>query len=957
MGEHSGRDRSERLLDVESGPPEAPVDPAARAHEAQPGADVGGFTIGVRETATPDAPPAGPVPLPAALIRPDDAPFVGRAGELERLHDRWRNASRTAAGLVIVTGEPGIGKTRLVARFAAGVHAEGGVILCGRADEESVWPYQPFVEALRHYATHRRGLVSAARVPPAAANALVGLVPELAAPAETDRGGRPSTPERRSNERDRNRYQLFEAIVRLLLHAAHPEGLLLVLEDLHWTDSPTMLLLRHVLRRGAGSRMLVVATFADHQPDASGPLADLRSDVKFDTVHLTGLQPADAGRLVAARAGPEAADQESVRRLCDETGGNPFFIEELLRSPAPDDGVRVPAAVKHVIGRRLDRLPREHVETLTLAAVLGNDFALTTLEAVATDQEQDELLEALEAAVEAGLILEHPEQVDRFSFTHALVRETLYERPITSRRLRLHRRVAEALEVSPLPVHPAELAHHYFQARNVGGAAKAMVFNLQAAEAAQAAHAYEAAVEHYQRALSVLPLVGRNDPAARCDVLLALGTARWQASEPNPRSAFAEALTLARELGSPERLARATLGVGGRFYAPAAIDANYTELLEEALVSLGPGDTALRARLLARLAENLVFVPPPERAQAFADDALDMARRVAEPSALAAALMGRHAALLHIEHAPERRRLGEELLAVAGELEDSELAALARHWLLYDLAELGELDEARRRHAELERIAAELQQPLYRHSALAWRGVWAGLAGRFGDAERLAHEAVRLAQAAGDPDAQTHFTAQLVAIRREQGRLDELLPEIERSAGGDAAATAWRCILPLAYLDAGEPARARAAYDRALGAADTRARTMLWLTATSALCEASAELGDADGAARLYADLEPYADRLVQSSFTGSAGSVHRLLGRAAAAAGRRDDARRHFEAALARHAELKAPALLARTRCDYGELLLQGEDPQRAHQLLRAAAEAAGALGMTGVAARAGSA
>jgi hypothetical protein len=930
------------------------ADPLDRVMEAR--SDIGRLPA-QGDAPRPAAPPAeaasGPVPLPAALAHVDEAPFVGRESDLKRLHARWATDSRGRPGLVVVSGEPGIGKTRLVARFAADVHDGDGVVLSGRTDEESVWPYQPFVEALRHYAAHRPGLVSDAGVPRAAAQALTGLVPELGAPADRDRPGR-------SEQHDRNRHQLFEGVVRLLLHAAHPNGLLLVLDDLHWADAPTTLLLRHVLRRAEGSRLLVIATFGDRRPDGTGPLADLRRDAQLDTIHLGGLPPADAAGLVAARAGRQAADEESVRRLCDETGGNPFFIEELLRSPrsAPDDGVRVPAAIKHVIGRRLEQLPGASLEALTLAAVLGNDFSLTTLQAVATDREQDDLIEALEAAVRAGLIFEDPEQVDRFSFTHALVRETLYERPIASRRLRLHRRIAEALELSPLPVHPAELAHHYFQAREVGGAAKAMVFSLKAGEACQEAHAYEAAADHYQRALSVLPLVGRDDAAARCDVLLALGMARWQASEPDPRSTFSQALELARELGSPERLARATLGAGGRFYAPAASDPDYTQLLDEALAALGPGDSTLRVRLLARLAENLIFTQPLDHSLAFAEEALGMARRLAEPSALAAALMGRHAALLHAEHAPERRRIGEEMLAVAGELEDPELAALARHWLLYDLAELGDLDEARRRHRELERIAVQLQQPLYRHSALAWRCVWTGLAGRFDEAEQLAHASVRLAKAAGAPDAHKHYTAQLVAIRREQGHLDELLPEIERLAGGGAEAAAWRGLLPLAYLDAGDLSGARAAYAEALeGGIETRSRTMLWLTATTSLCEAAAELGDADGGAQLYAELEPYADRLVQWSFTGNAGCVRRALGRAAAVAGRHDDAREHFEAALARHAQLQAPALLARTQCDYGEILLQGPqaDHPRATQLLRAAAADASRLGMTGVAARAG--
>ena len=263
------------------------------------------------------------------------------------------------------------------------------------------------------------------------------------------------------------------------------------------------------------------------------------------------------------------------------------------------------------------------------------------------------------------------------------------------------------------------------------------------------------------------------------------------------------------------------------------------------------------------------------------------------------------------------------------------------------------------RHAELERVADELQQPLYRHSSLAWRGVWAGLAGRFDEAERLARESVRLAERAGAPDARAHFTAQLVAVRREQGRLDELLPEIERLAGDEPAAAAWRSLLPLAYLDAGDRTRAQAAYDRALGdGVETMPRTMLWLTAMGSLAEAAAELGDADGGAQLYAELEPYADRLIQWSFTGNAGSVHRLLGRTAAVAGRRDQARDHFEAALAAACRARRRPLLARTRCDYGEFLLRRHARRpstRAPAFCATPAVAARRLGMAGIAARAG--
>src|SRR5918994_1768353 len=902
----SGRIRQGKL-DKARGLPEPERDRAAEA-QAELGVAPGGVLLRGRES-VPGSSSRGPrpVPLPAVLARVERAPFVGRVRPLQRVRALWEEATRDQGRLAVLAGEPGTGKTRLAARVAAPAHAEGAVVLYGRADDESVSPYQPFVEALRHYAANRPRLADETGLPAAAAEELARLVPELD-PSTAD------TAVRGREQRERSRHELFDAVVRLLLHAAESQRLLLVLEDLHWADVPTLILLRQLLRRGAESPLLVIATYSDLEADAAGPLArvltDLRREAGMETIRLGGLRPSETAELVVAHLGRGSVDSASAKRLFDQTGGNPFFIEQLLHTPAaaPAAPVAVPEGVKDVIGRRLDRLPPATLETLTLAAVLGSDFRLATLQAVAADQRQDDLIASLEAAVAARLILEDPDEVDRFSFTHALVRQTLYERPIASRRLRLHRRVAVALEAAPLSVHPAELAHHYFQAREVGGAAKAIVYSLQAAEARQATHAYEDATAHYERALAALEIVNRDDAAARCDVLLALGAARWQASEADPRSTFVEAVGLARRLASSDRLAHAVLGAGGRFYAPGATDEAYIELLEEALTALEPGDSVLRVRLPARLAEKLVFAQPPERAGELAAGAVGMARRLGEAGALAAALMGRHAALLHAQHAQERRRVGEQALALAGELGAHELGALARHWLLYDLAEMGDLEEARRRHAELELVADELQQPLYRHSSLAWRGVWAVLAGRFAEAERIARESFRLAEHAGAPDAQAHFTAQLVALRREQGRLHELLPEIERLAGAEPAASAWCSLLPLAYLEAGDRTHARAAYDRAIGGGlATIPRTMLWLTALGSLAEAAAQLGDPDGGAQLYVELEPYADRLVQWSFTGNAGSVHRLLGRTAAVAGWNDRARRHFEAALRRHSELDA--------------------------------------------------
>jgi DNA-binding SARP family transcriptional activator len=833
----------------------------------------------------PAPPPTAPgVPLPTVLATREERPFVGRAAELASLRQAWEAGQ---GAVVVVAGDAGMGKTRLAARFAAEAHAGGAAVLHGRIDEETVVPYQPFVEALRHYVAY---------APPVTGvdlEALAPLVPELGGVAAE------------SGERENRRYRLFEAVAALLGRAAAERPLLLVVEDLQWAGMPTLLLLRHVVRRLEGAPLLVLVTMRDEEAnlvaDPARLLADLSREHVVERIALGGLQEADAAELVG--------DPELARRLYGRTAGNPFFIEEMLRSlaEAPEsDGV--PEGVKDLVSRRLARLEPETVEALTAAAVLGRDFRLDTLEAMVR-RPGEELLDPLEEALRAGVVREDAEQVDRFAFAHALVRETLYDAPAHARRARLHLRAGRALEAAGAP--PGELAHHFFAAREVGGAEAAVEYSAAAARHAVAAHAYEEAAWHLQQALEV---------DRRAELLIALGDVRWQGSEPGARAAYDEAVVVSR---APEILAQAALGAGGRFYMPVASDPAYVARLEEALAALGDAEGPLRARLLARLAEHLALAGAGDRPARLGAEAVAMARRVGDDGALAAALMGRHAALLDIEHAPERLATIDEAIAVAERIGAGEVAALALHWRIFDLVELGDLAGAKASHTRLEALALELHQPLYTHSALAWRGEWAHVAGRLEEAERIHRESLRVAEAAGSPDARGFFLTQLFAVRRDQGRLGELLDPVERLARQPGAiGVIWRAPLPLVLLQAGERERAREAYDVALPAAlKDLPGSLFRLSGLTCVAEACAAVGDARGADALIAQLEPHADRLVQTAFSGCWGSVRRYLGLLHATTGRPEEARVQLQAALETHLALDAPLLAEVTRRDLADV------------------------------------
>jgi DNA-binding SARP family transcriptional activator len=405
------------------------------------------------------APRADPEPvLPHPLQFPADAPFAGRAHELARLRERW-----ATGGCVFVAGEAGIGKTRLAARFARSAH--GGTVLYGRCDEQLAAPYAPFADALGETV--------------------------LA-------GGEPS---------DRGRRALFNAVAKHLADADRPT--LLVLDDLQWADAPSLALLRHLVRTGT-SRTLILALYRD------GALDRLWAEERPERLTLAGLDTEEIAALLPA------PDRAFADRLLAETGGNPFFVGELIAHT----GESTPASLREVILARAHRLSRPAQSVLTTAAVIGVEFSVGALEGVHAEHD---LLDALDEASAAGLIGERGH--GDYEFKHALVRRALYDDLSAARRARLHARVGETLEAGPAAT-VQDLAHHFAEAADAGHAAKAADYALAAGREAIRRGGHEQAAAHYRRGLRALEREGDAHAARRRELIRQLRLTRY---EPLPR--------------------------------------------------------------------------------------------------------------------------------------------------------------------------------------------------------------------------------------------------------------------------------------------------------------------------------------------------------------------------------------------------------------------------------------
>ncbi|MDR2988823.1 MAG: AAA family ATPase, partial [Nocardiopsaceae bacterium] len=825
-------------------------------------------------------------PLPSALAWEAATPFAGRDHELARLADSWKTATATPGVAVFIAGEPGIGKSRLAAEFARTARVDGAAVLYGRCGEDLDVPYQPFIEALRAFVDH----IPRVQLPAAlGANGaeLSRLLPELT----QGLGGHTSS------DPDTDRYRLFEAVVDWLKTTAAHRPVLLVLDDLQWATRATLLLLRHLVQTSALSAVVALGIYRDTELAQAEALRELLTDLATNPayvgINLSGLDPEAVAKMVNYEVGSEGSGTGRAQFLVPETNGNPLFVAEMLRHLSETGtltshlenedwrsrGMTLPEGVRSVIERRVQRLSEASRQALRIAAVVGPEFPLALVERVAEPAEPTAIVDALDEAVAARLITETIGAPGSYGFSHDVVREVVLAALSATMRARLHWQIALALaSITPEPQSPStstQIAAHAKEGMSVGDAAQAAEWLEQAGETALTQFAYEEAFEYFRNMLVALDRCPA-DPERRYRALIGVGqSGNALAYFDAAHRAWLEAASIAYSLQDAAKICMATYGYGYDRRVGHR-DEDLERLMNESLELIGPGDSALRAGMLAFRAVMRRGWVPPAVLRADGAEAFAMARWVGDPVTMAYVL-GSMSSLYEGSDARPRRDLLREQLELRTAIgQETPMTYIALGAVELQLGNIGRarqalqygLDSARKHHLGLDT-----------NIALVLMAAMALMEGHFSEAKRLAAEARAIGPQ--NENVRMGYQAQVGASLAEQGRAPELLRGLKDLARAMPTLASGRAMLAALYAEVGQKAEARREF-RSLAKDRFSAvpRDAYFPLAIRYLAELCCEFNETEPASNLLREVEPYSGQLLVVTIgTSVEGAADRSLG------------------------------------------------------------------------------
>ena len=883
-----------------------------------------------------------PPPLPARLLAARQAPLVGRQPELETMEALWSEVAAGRRQVVFLGGEPGAGKTRLIAEIAGALGDNGVTVLVGTCGLDTGVSYQPFAEMLDH-------LFGAAE-PGALTRLVAGHGTELR--RLTNRADRHCQEPGEAAARAAGlRRDLFEAVASVFRALAEERPLALMIDDLHWAQLPTIAMLEHLVQACSESPVLVMAAFRTTVPDRSDEMAarvaELHRLEGVRRLDLSGLDTEAIAEFLSLRAGmPLSEARAPAALLRDRTGGNPFFLRELWADLEHRGGVaalrtahRVPSSLSDTLTARLSGLSADVRAVIELAAVLGSTFALATLVA-ASETDQAATLAALDVATGLGMVEADRAAGDLYSFVHALVRQTVLDGMPPSKRMLLHARTAEALERQPLHASQVPLlAHHYLASHVLGFHDRALRYSRDAARLSERSLAFEDAAAWFERAAE-LP---ECDPAERAELLLAAAGDYVKASHfPHARDIYGRLYTIAEP---PVRMA-AAIGFEDTTWRPGLVGTRAADLLSSALAECGlDQQSSLYVRGLGSLARALALAGETGRARQVSTRAIELAARLGDESVMAHVLTTSmwhgttpDVAAEQLERTMMVRRQAEERL-------DYETLGAAANFLATVGYLAGQPDSVRDAIEDARRAVGATGQPYYRHVYCCLAQTPAFLQGDFDGARQWAEETLKQNDTLGDEMTEGPHGVQMYMLSRETGTLDRFRPYID---GHETFARRWVPGLLGLYTELGVETGVRRAL-RHLMSKDLAARSneAQWPMELVFLTEAALAVRDADALRTLRTLLGEYAGmNLVCGTMVAVFGSTERYLGQVAAFLGEEAEAERCFAAALEMDRRMRSVVHVGETLARHAVFAAETGRPGLARDLAEEARQLAEPIG-----------